>query len=87
MHDVGEFGGKNASLGELLGNLASKGVQVPGGLATSADAFRDFLAENKLTERVAERLQGLNVDDVGALAKAGSEIRQWIESAPLPKEL
>jgi pyruvate, water dikinase len=87
MHDVGEFGGKNASLGELLGNLASKGVQVPGGLATSADAFRDFLVENKLTERVAQRLQGLNVDDVGALAKAGSEIRQWIESAPLPNKL
>jgi pyruvate, water dikinase len=87
MTDVGEFGGKNASLGELLGNLASKGVQVPGGVATSADAFRDFLALNKLTERVATRLAGLNVDDVPALTKAGAEIRGWIEAAPLPPEL
>jgi pyruvate, water dikinase len=87
MTDVGEFGGKNASLGELLGNLASKGVQVPGGVATSADAFRDFLALNKLTERVAARLAGLNVDDVPALTKAGAEIRGWIEAAPLPPEL
>jgi pyruvate, water dikinase len=87
MTDVGEFGGKNASLGELLGNLGSKGVQVPGGVATSAGAFRDFLALNKLTERVAARLAGLNVDDVPALTKAGAEIRAWIEAAPLPPEL
>jgi pyruvate, water dikinase len=87
MTDVGEFGGKNASLGELLGNLASKGVQVPGGVATSADAFREFLALNKLTEHVAARLAGLNVDDVPALTKAGAEIRAWIEAAPLPPEL
>ncbi len=87
MTDVPDFGGKNASLGELLGNLADKGVQVPGGVATSADAFRDFLALNKLTERVAERLAGLNVDDVHALAQAGAEIRAWIEAAPLPAEL
>jgi pyruvate, water dikinase len=87
MTDVGEFGGKNASLGELLGNLASKGVQVPGGVATSADAFREFLSLNKLTERVAARLAGLNVDDVPALTKAGAEIRAWIEAAPLPPEL
>ena len=85
--DVSEFGGKNASLGELLGNLAHHGVQVPGGLATSADAFRDFLALNDLTERVAARLAGLNVDDVASLAIAGAEIRGWIEAAPLPVEL
>ena len=87
MSDVGEFGGKNASLGELLGNLATKGVQVPGGVATSADVFREFLSHNALTERVAERLAGLNVDDVPALTKAGAEIRTWIEAAPLPPEL
>jgi pyruvate, water dikinase len=87
MTDVHEFGGKNASLGELLGNLASKGVQVPGGVATSAQAFREFLAHNKLTERVATRLEGLNVDDVPTLTKAGAEIRAWIEAAPLPPAL
>ncbi len=87
MTDVPDFGGKHASLGELLGNLADKGVQVPGGVATSADAFRDFLALNNLTERVAQRLAGLNVDDVHALNRAGAEIRGWIEAAPLPAEL
>ena len=87
MTDVSDFGGKNASLGELLGNLADKGVRVPGGVATSAQAFRDFLAANDLTNRVASRLAGLNVDDVPALAKAGAEIRSWIEAAPLPAEL
>ena len=75
MTDVPDYGGKNASLGELLGNLAEKGVQVPGGVATSAQAFRDFLSLNKLTERVATRLAGLDVDDVQALTSAGAEIR------------
>ena len=87
MTDVADYGGKNASLGELLGNLSDKGVQVPGGLATSADAFRDFLTLNDLTARVASRLDGLDVDDVPALAKAGAEIRDWIEAAPLPEAL
>ena len=87
MTDVAEYGGKNASLGELLGNLSEKGVQVPGGLATSADAFRDFLTLNNLTARVASRLEGLDVNDVPALAKAGAEIRGWIEAAALPKAL
>jgi len=87
MTDVPDFGGKNASLGELLGNLSGQGVQVPGGVATSAQAFRDFLAHNKLTERVAARLAGLNVDDVPALTAAGAEIRAWIEAAPLPADL
>ena len=87
MTDVAEYGGKNASLGELLGNLSEKGVQVPGGLATSAEAFRDFLTLNNLTARVASRLEGLDVNDVPALAKAGAEIRGWIEAAALPKAL
>ncbi len=84
MQDVGEFGGKNASLGELLGHLSAHGVLVPGGFATSATAFREFLASNQLTARIAERLRGLDVDDVPALTAAGSEIRSWIEQAPLP---
>jgi len=87
MTDVADYGGKNASLGELLGNLSGQGVQVPGGLATSADAFRDFLTLNNLTARVASRLEGLNVDDVPTLARAGAEIRGWIEAAPLPEAL
>ncbi len=87
MTDVPDFGGKNASLGELLGNLEQKGVQVPGGVATSAEAFRDFLSANNLTARVASRLDGLDVDDVQALARAGAEIRDWIEAAPLPADL
>ncbi len=87
MTDVADYGGKNASLGELLGNLSGQGVQVPGGLATSADAFRDFLTLNNLTPRVASRLEGLNVDDVPTLARAGAEIRGWIEAAPLPEAL
>ena len=87
MTDVADYGGKNASLGELLGNLSDKGVQVPGGLATSADAFRDFLTLNNLSSRVASRLEGLNVDDVPALTQAGAEIRGWIEAAPLPEPL
>jgi pyruvate,water dikinase len=87
MTDVPDYGGKNASLGELLGNLEHKGVQVPGGVATSAQAFRDFLAANDLTARVTSRLAGLDVDDVQALARAGAEIRGWIEAAPLPAEL
>jgi pyruvate, water dikinase len=87
MTDVADYGGKNASLGELLGNLSDKGVQVPGGVATSAQAFRDFLSLNNLTARVAQRLEGLDVDDVQALTKAGAEIRGWIEAAPLPAEL
>jgi pyruvate,water dikinase len=87
MTDVPDYGGKNASLGELLGNLEQQGVQVPGGVATSAQAFRDFLTSNDLTARVAARLEGLDVDDVQALARAGAEIRGWIEAAPLPTEL
>ncbi len=87
MTDVGEFGGKNASLGELLGNLSAQGVSVPGGFATSATAFRRFLAENSLTERIDARLKGLDVDDVAALAAAGAEIRGWIEQAPLSPAL
>jgi pyruvate,water dikinase len=87
MNDVEVVGGKNASLGEMISQLAGAGVRVPGGFATTALAFRDFLHENKLTERIAQRLETLNIDDVKALAEAGKEIRQWIVDAPLQKRL
>ncbi|MCX8098216.1 MAG: phosphoenolpyruvate synthase [Casimicrobiaceae bacterium] len=87
LSDVAEFGGKNASLGEMLGKLTQHGVAVPGGFATSATAFRLFLARNGLEQRIARRLSGLDVENVGQLAAAGAEIRAWVEAAPLPEEL
>jgi pyruvate,water dikinase len=87
MTDVATVGGKNASLGELISQLAASGVRVPGGFATTAQAFDDFLAHNKLAERIRQRLAKLDVDDVSALAAAGREIRGWIEQAKLPPEL
>ena len=87
MTDVEVVGGKNASLGELISQLASAGVRVPGGCATTALAFRDFLTANNLTERIAKRLETLNIDDVKALAEAGAEIREWIIAAPLQPRL
>ena len=87
MTDVEVVGGKNASLGELISQLASAGVRVPGGCATTALAFRDFLTANNLTERIAKRLETLNIDDVKALAEAGAEIRVWIIAAPLQPRL
>jgi len=87
MGDVGEVGGKNASLGEMIGELGATGVRVPSGFATTAFAFREFLAQSKLDTRIAERLSGLDVDDVKRLAEAGKEIRRWISEAPLPPAL
>ncbi|PKL95856.1 MAG: phosphoenolpyruvate synthase, partial [Gammaproteobacteria bacterium HGW-Gammaproteobacteria-8] len=87
MGDLEQVGGKNASLGEMISNLASSGVKVPGGFATTAAAFRDFLAETGLDRRIAERLEQLDVDDVRALAEAGAEIRRWIVETPLPQAL
>ena len=86
MNDVESVGGKNASLGEMISNLASVGVSVPGGFATTAEAYREFLAENNLTTRIHEALSGLDVDDVSALAKTGAEIRRWIIEAPFKPE-
>src|SRR3954449_6819704 len=83
MQDVGRVGGKNASLGEMIGELAGAGLRVPGGFATTAFAFREFLQHQDLAARIAERLRTLDVDDVVALAKAGTEIRGWITAAPL----
>ena len=85
--DVNRVGGKNASLGELLSQLTSAGIRVPNGFATTADAFRLFLKESNLNERINKRLESLDVEDVNELAKAGAEIRQWVEEAPFPAEL
>ncbi len=87
MRDVDKVGGKNASLGEMIANLAGKGVRVPGGFATTADAFRQFLAYRGLAGRIAERIGTLDVDDTQALAAAGRDIRGWMLEAPLPPAL
>jgi pyruvate,water dikinase len=87
MTDVESVGGKNASLGEMISQLSGAGVRVPGGFATTAQAFRDFLAQTGLDKKIAHRLETLDSDDVRALAQAGSEIREWIVKAPLPKQL
>jgi pyruvate,water dikinase len=87
MTDVESVGGKNASLGEMISQLATAGVRVPTGFATTALAFHDFLQHNQLTERIQQRLVNLNIDDVRALAQAGAEIRRWIEEAPFQPRL
>lgn len=87
MRDVETVGGKNASLGEMIGQLAGLGVHVPGGFATTAQAFRDFLAQGGLAERIAGLLAGLNIDDVTKLAATGSEIRRAIMATAFPAAL
>ncbi|HEY7744066.1 MAG TPA: phosphoenolpyruvate synthase [Burkholderiales bacterium] len=87
MTDVAEVGGKNASLGEMMSQLAGAGVRVPGGFATTAQAFREFLAQGGLDRRVAGRLQGLDVSDVPALSRAGEEIRGWVLAQEIPRRL
>ena len=87
MGDVERVGGKNASLGEMIGELAGAGIRVPDGFATTAYAFREFLTHNGLADRIVDRLRGLDVDDVAALAKAGAEIRGWVVAAPLQPAL
>lgn len=87
MADVELVGGKNASLGEMISQLHSKGVRVPTGFATTALAFREFLDHHQLTQKIAQRLEHLNVDDVKALALAGQEIRHWITQVPFQPQL
>ncbi len=87
MTDVEQVGGKNASLGEMLRELADAEVRVPNGFATTADAFRCFLQQNDLTERINARLADLDVNNITALTRAGGEIRQWIMDAPLTDAL
>jgi len=87
MSDVDSVGGKNASLGEMISQLAAVGVRVPGGFATTAHAFREFLSHGGLGQRIAQRLEGLNTEDVRALTACGAQIRQWIVETPLPPAL
>ena len=87
MTDVEAVGGKNASLGEMIGALAASGVRVPGGFATTAHAFREFLRHEGLAERIVATLERLDTDDVRALAEAGATIRRWIVETPLPPAL
>ena len=87
MDDVETVGGKNASLGEMISNLANLGVTVPGGFATTAAAYRKFLSVDGLDKRIHGLLNDLNVDDIDALTSAGAAIRGWILEAPLPEEL
>jgi pyruvate, water dikinase len=87
MTDVEAVGGKNASLGEMISQLAATGVRVPGGFATTANAFRRFVAHGGLAARIADRLATLDIDDVRALAEAGAQIRQWVIDTPFPGDL
>lgn len=86
MNDVENVGGKNASLGEMISQLASKGVRVPGGFATTAEAYRRFLAQNGLDKKIKATLDTLDIEDVNALAKAGKQIREWIVATPFTAE-
>ena len=87
MGDVERVGGKNASLGEMISHLSSAGVSVPNGFATTAEAFRQFLSEQGLEDKINELLKTLDVEDVDALTEAGSTIRSWVKSAQLPAQL
>jgi pyruvate,water dikinase len=87
MQDVPRVGGKNASLGEMISNLANAGVQVPGGFATTAEAFNEFLEQSGLNEKIHNILDTLDVDNVNTLAKVGADIRQWIIDTPFQPEL
>ena len=87
MTDVEAVGGKNASLGEMISQLAASGVRVPGGFATTAHAFRQFLKHGNLADRINARLASIDTEDVRALAEAGAEIRSWVEAQPFPADL
>ncbi|MBV8646072.1 phosphoenolpyruvate synthase [Paludibacterium sp.] len=87
MTDVERVGGKNASLGEMISQLTSSGVRVPGGFATTAEAYRDFLQHDGLADRINAALAKLDVEDVSELARVGKEIRQWIIDIPFPEKL
>ncbi|HLU06580.1 MAG TPA: phosphoenolpyruvate synthase [Woeseiaceae bacterium] len=87
IEDIESVGGKNASLGEMIGKLGALGVRVPSGFATTAAAYRDFLKNDALDERIRDRLASLEVDDIPALSDAGRTIRNWIAETPLPDRL
>ncbi len=85
--DVGSVGGKNASLGEMISQLSAKGVRVPTGFATTADAYREFLAQDGLDKKINDLLDKLDADDTQALAICGTQIRKWIMEANFPAAL
>jgi len=87
MRDLPQVGGKNASLGEMIGELEAAGIRVPGGFATTADAFREFLRQDSLGSRIEDAIRHLDVGDVRALAAAGATIRGWIAETALPRAL
>jgi len=87
MHDIERVGGKNASIGEMIGNLARLGVRVPGGFATTADAYREFLAQGGLAERINAALTRLDVEDIARLTDTGAQIREWVLATPFPAAL
>ncbi|MBS0229971.1 MAG: phosphoenolpyruvate synthase [Proteobacteria bacterium] len=87
LSDLAQVGGKNSSLGEMIGELSGLGVSVPGGFATTADAFKAFIAHNTLHQRIYDKLATIDVEDVPALTKAGAEIRGWVIDAPLQPDL
>src|SRR4051794_31112282 len=87
LKDLPQVGGKNSSLGEMTGALSEARIRVPGGFATTADAFREFISASKLDERIAEKLKTLDCSDVDALAACGKVIRAWIAEAPFPAGL
>jgi len=87
MDEIDRVGGKNASLGEMIRHLSAAGVRVPGGFATTATAFQDFLAQDGLAERIKTRLATLDTNDVSALVEAGREIRAWVIATPLQPAL
>ncbi len=85
--NIDSVGGKNASLGEMISNLSELGINVPDGFATTADAYRHFLAQQQLDKKIASRLETLDTNDVTALMEAGAQIRQWILDTPFPDDL
>src|SRR5258708_20643262 len=85
MGDIEQVGGKNASLGEMIGQLSQAGIRGPRGFATTADAFRGVLHQDGLVARIEARLKGLDADDVGAPERRGAPIRGWIGATPLPE--
>lgn len=87
LDDLPAVGGKNASLGEMISHLAALGVRVPGGFATTADAYREFLDENGLGDRIRAAVEAIDVEDVAALTATGATIREWIETQPFPAAL
>src|SRR5690554_5733976 len=87
MGDVARVGGKNASIGEMLANLAAAGVKVPGGFATTADAYRAFLAQDGLVDRVRELLDGVDGSDVRLLSERGKRVRELVLATRLPDKL